>query len=339
MGGDAGLMDGDSQSHRTAYPIHEVEVGSFWMDETEVTNEQFAAFVEETGYVTFAERPLPGEVIAAFKDTAARQIEALGKRAKDATGEEKEAIEAKIRQIRESSTFGEQAGAIVFTPPSSGLFNPRDYTQWWRIVPGASWRHPEGPGTSWKDRPDHPVVNVVYEDAEAFARWAGKRLPTEAEWERAARGGLHRKTYAWGDEMHPKGSDTWMANIWQGDWPYENTGADGFISTAPVKSFPPNGFGLYDMAGNVWELVSDLYHPQTFRLRESGVKNPTGPSADLLKAHNQPSTVHVTKGGSFLCNASYCSGYQPGSRQQLEADSPASHTGFRLVKDIPVNTD
>lgn len=335
MGGDPGLMGGGSQSHGSSYPIHRVTIDSFWMDETEVTNADFARFVEATGYVTFAERPLPAEYVEKLQAAATENIRQLEMMAEQTTGRDREGILDSIARIKEASNFDDTAGAIVFKLPEDEIYGQYDYTQWWRIVPGANWRAPEGPGSTWIGREDHPVVNVTPEDAAAYAKWAGKRLPTEAEWERAARAGLVRKPYVWGDEFAPRGEAVWMANIWQGVWPYENTGEDGFILTSPVRSFPPNNYGLYDISGNVWEIVSDRYHPQTYSQRPgANVVNPTGPSLQLLVTSNQGTRSYVIRGGSFLCSDSWCRGYQPGSRQSAEFDSPANHTGFRCAMDL-----
>jgi len=340
MGGDPGLMGGSSQSHGTSYPVHAVSVDSFWMDETEVTNAQFAEFVEATGYVTFAERPLPKEYVAQMKQMAKLRIAEIEAVLPQLQGREKEAAQDTIARIQDAANFGETAGAIVFALPEDEIYEKYDYTQWWRIIPGASWQAPEGPGSTWVGRENHPVVNIGPEDAAAYAKWAGKRLPTEAEWERAARGGLIRKPYVWGTEFAPQGDKVWMANIWQGVWPYENTGEDGFVSTAPVKSFPPNDYGLYDISGNVWEIVADRYYDGTYQMRVGKtVKNPDGPSAAFLARMGRPASVFVTRGGSFLCSDSWCRGYQPGSRQSLEADSPANHTGFRCVKDVAISSE
>ena len=334
MGGDPGLMGGGSQSHGTSYPIHEVTVDSFWMDETEVTNAQFAEFVEATGYVTLAERPLPEDFVKAMTQAAEGQIRELKTLLPQLSGREKEAVQDRIKRVKEASTFGEAAGAIVFTLPDE-VYAQNDYTQWWRVLPGANWRAPEGPGSTWVGRENHPVVNVVPEDAAAYAKWAGKRLPTEAEWERAARGGLNRKPYVWGTEFAPEGDGVWMANIWQGVWPYENTGADGFVGTAPVKQYPPNAYGLDDISGNTWEIVADRFYAETYKMRAGkNISNPKGPSSSFLARMGQRVPIFVTRGGSFLCSDDWCRGYQPGSRQSLEADSPANHTGFRCVKDI-----
>ena len=305
------------------------------MDETEVTNRDFAAFVEATGYVTFAERPLPEEEVAVLKEMAASNLKRLEFLAERATGAEKEAILDSIDRIREaSSQFEAPAGSMVFSLPKTPIHDNRDISQWWRILPGASWRNPDGPGSSWEDRLDHPVVNVTRDDALAYAKWAGKRLPTEAEWERAARGGLERQPYTWGDSLFSDADATWMANIWQGLWPYENSAEDGFISSSPVKQFPPNPYGLYDIAGNVWEIVADHYDPATYSRRSESVKrNPEGPGPDRVARFGRRVPTYITRGGSFLCSDVWCRGYQPGSRQPFASDSPANHIGFRLVKD------
>lgn len=334
MGGDPGLMGGGSQSHGSSYPIHDVTLDAFWIDETEVTNRQFAEFVEATGYVTFAERPLPRDYVEQLKEAAESNIRELEALSEQASGRDREAILASIERIREAAIFGKTAGAIVFAPPEDEIYGQYDYTQWWRILPEANWRQPEGAGSTWIGREDHPVVNVTREDALAYAKWAGKRLPTEAEWERAARGGLNRNPYVWGDDFAPKGEDIAMANIWQGVWPYENTGADGFILTSPIRSFSSNAYGLYDMAGNVWEITADRYHPETYATRFGrSVVNPIGPSLELLASYGGRSPAYVTRGGSFLCSDDWCRGYQPGSRQSMENDSPANHTGFRCARD------
>lgn len=332
-GGDAGEMDGDSHSHQTAYPIHEVHVDSFWIDRTEVTNRQFTEFVEETGYVTFAERPLPESTVIELRRAAALNIRRLRQEADRTRGKEREAILASIERIKEASQNGDTAGSIVFAIPKGEIYDPRDITQWWRLVPGATWKTPGGPGTNLDGLDDHPVVNVTYEDAEAYARWAGKRLPTEAEWEKAARGGLERQPFTWGGEMFPEGEGVWMANIWQGEWPQANTSEDGYFTTSPVRSFPPNNYGLYDMAGNVWEIVSDLYHPKAYSLPSATVPNPTGPTSEVAVQPGQRVVYRITRGGSFLCSDVWCKGYQPGARQPFDNESPANHTGFRCAMD------
>jgi formylglycine-generating enzyme required for sulfatase activity len=285
-----------SEQFPDARPVHRVAVDGFWMDVTEVTNTEFDAFVRATSYVTVAERT---------------------PQAADYPGAPPENL---------------VAGSVVFSPPPKEV-PLDDHYQWWRYQKGADWRHPEGPGSSIADRMDHPVVHVAYEDVLAYAKWAKKRLPTEAEWEFAARGGLDGKAYVWGDEFRPNGK--FMANTFQGHFPDKNTGEDGFVGTSPVKAFPPNGYGLYGMAGNVWEWVTDWYRPDYYaKLAESGgvTRNPKGPD-DSFDPLEPRAVKRVQKGGSFLCTDQYCSRYMPGGRGKGEPDTGTSHTGFRCVRD------
>jgi formylglycine-generating enzyme required for sulfatase activity len=289
-------MGSDDPMFPDAQPVHRVKVRGYWMDETEVTNAQFERFVQATGYVTVAER------IPTAEDFPGAPPENL------------------------------VAGSVVFSPPTGPV--PLDnHFRWWGYVNGANWRHPEGPGSSIEDRMQHPVVHVAWQDAEAYAKWAGKRLPTEAEWEFAARGGLEGKEYVWGDEFQPAGKP--MANIFQGNFPNNNTMEDGFRSTAPVKSFPANGYGLYDVSGNVWEWVADWYRPDTHGAQASNpglADNPKGPNNSFDPA--EPGVrKRVHKGGSFLCTAQYCARYKPGGRGKGDPDTGANHLGFRCVKD------
>lgn len=305
MGHDGGF---DTPYGRKEFPEEQpavrVTVGPFWIDETEVTNAQFAEFVVATGYVTFAERPLDLESIPA----AARASLPAGPLTN---------------------------GALVFLEnPMAGpdINAPGSELQWWSWEPAASWRAPAGPGSDIVGKDDQPVTCVTYEDAAAFAEWAGKRLPTEAEWEFAARGGLEKKIFTWGDEMKP--GDRWMANTWQGDFPNSNTAEDGFVRAAPVRSFPPNGYGLHDMAGNVWEICADFYDPDYFS--NCDPDNPRGPDVWVNRdtGRRGEGTVHrVIKGGSFLCHVSYCMRYRPAARHSQDSESPTNHTGFRCVRD------
>ena len=273
-----------------AKPVHVVTVNSFWMDTHEVTNAQFEAFVKATGYRTVAERPLnPADYPGVPADKLV-------------------------------------PGSAVFTPPtqSVSLNNP---LQWWQYVAGASWRHPQGPQSSIAGKGNEPVVQVCYEDAAAYAKWADKRLPTEAEWEFAARAGRKNTTYYWGNTLKPQGK--WVANIYQGSFPSKNTVDDGFVTTAPAKTFPANPNGLYDMDGNVWEWCSDFYRPDYYP--KSPVVNPKGPKDSFDP--EEPGTVkHVQRGGSFLCSDQYCTRYKAGSRGKGETTSASNNLGFRCVR-------
>ena len=277
-----------------ALPVHHVTVDGFWMDVAPVTNEQFAKFVQATGYVTVAER----------------------------TPEAKDFPDAPPENL--------VPGAAVFSPPDHDV--PFDnYYEWWSYVKGASWRHPEGPGSNLTGREHHPVVHIAWDDAMAYARWVGKRLPTEAEFEFAARGGLDRKRYSWGDELKPGGK--WVVNVWQGRFPVRDTGEDGYRSTSPVQAFPANGYGLYDMGGNVWQWCSDWYQPDIYQKHAalySPIRNPQGPDSSVDPS--EPGVPkRVTRGGSYLCSDRYCSRYLVGSRGKSEPSTGSSNVGFRCV--------
>ena len=283
------------QATTDSRPIHRVAVDGFWMDATEVTNDQFAAFVKATGYVTVAERT---------------------PRAEDFPG-------AKAADL--------VAGSVVFSPPSHAV-PLTDHFQWWSYVKGADWRHPHGPTSSITGKGTLPVVHVAYEDAAAYAAWAGKRLPTEAEWEFAARGGRTGEVFPWGNEFRPGGK--WMANSHQGHFPDHDAGADHFTGIAPVAQFPANGYGLHDVGGNVWEWVSDWYRPDYYAtLAAAGgvARNPAGPAASFDPSEpREKKRVH--RGGSFLCTDEYCSRYMVGTRGKGEVGTATDHLGFRCVK-------
>jgi formylglycine-generating enzyme len=282
------------QATTDSRPIHRVYVDGFFMDETDVTNAQFAEFVHATNYVTVAEK-LP--TTEEFPGAPAESL---------------------------------YAGGVVFSPPNHAV-PLNDPYQWWDYIKGANWRHPTGPKSSIQGKGNYPVVQVAYQDAEAYAKWAHKRLPTEAEWEFAARGGLSGKMYVWGDEFRPNGK--WMANTHQGHFPNQDLGSDGFVGLAPVAQYQPNGYGLFDMAGNVWQWTSDWYRPDYYaELAKSGrvVVNPKGPEVPFDPA--EPSTKKkVHRGGSFLCTDQYCSRYMVGTRGKGEVSTGTNHLGFRCV--------
>ena len=288
-------MGSEAPEMQDARPFHRVAVDGFWMDQTEVTNEEFTRFVNATGYVTVAERPLDP---------------------KDFPGAPPENL---------------VSGSVVFTPPDTKV--PLDnHFVWWRYVAGANWRHPNGPDSDLKGKEKHPVVHIAFEDAAAYAKWAGKRLPTEAEFEFAARGGLDRKRFVWGDEFKPGGK--FQANSYQGHFPDKNTAEDGFSGSAPVGRFAPNGFGLFDMAGNVWEWTADWYRPDYYRTLAATrqvARNPQGP-ADSFDPSEPRVAKRVHKGGSFLCTDEYCARYMPGGRGKGEPNTGTNHLGFRCVR-------
>ena len=281
---------GSDRHYPEEAPVRQVAVDGFWIDEHPVTNLEFMRFVKDTGHVTFAERT---------PDAA------------QYPGAEPEMV---------------VAGSVIFQR-TTGPVDLSNHFNWWIWTPGADWRHPEGPETSLHGRDRHPVVHVVFEDAEAYARWAGTELPTESEWEYAARGGLDGAEFAWGDEFLPKGKP--MANTWQGEFPYENTLIDGYEGTSPVGSFPPNGYGLYDVCGNVWEWTRDWYAPDGETPSPCCGGDPREASVDP----NDPAAIprRVMKGGSHLCAPNYCRRYRPAARMAQAIDTSTNHLGFRCV--------
>lgn len=300
-GGTFQMGTNDPNSMMNERPAHLVSVDGFWMDESPITNEEFAAFVQETGYVTTAEK--------------APTWEELKKQLPPGTPQPDPSLLV--------------PGSLVFVPPSHPV-PLNNMSAWWRWLPGANWKNPEGPGSDLKNRLHHPVVHISWEDANAFAKWAGKRLPTEAEWEYAARGGLKGKRFPWGDKFKP--NQQHMANTFQGSFPYYAVAEDGYTGTSPVKSYPANGYHLYDMVGNVWEWTSDWYDSKAYQnTPDQTLYNPKGPSKSF--DHLDPYTFkRVIKGGSFLCHKDYCESYRSSARRGQTPDTSTSHIGFRLVK-------
>ncbi len=295
----------NEQARPDEYPKHKVKVNGFWIDTHEVTNAQFGEFVEATGYVTTAEKKPDWEEMK-------KQLP---------PGTPKPPDDVLV------------AASLVFTPTQYAV-DLNNYSQWWSWVTGANWRQPEGPGSTIKGKENYPVVHVSWYDAKAYADWAGKRLPTEAEWEYAARGGKQQKIYPWGDEHIDMKAV--KANSWQGQFPNFNAERDGYYGLAPIKTYQPNGYGLFDMAGNVWEWCADWYHYDYYKMNADHalLTNPTGPKGSYDPM--EPSVPkRVQRGGSFLCNDGYCSGYRVASRMKSSPDTGMSHVGFRCVSDAP----
>ena len=302
-GGTFSMGADDDRAWRDEYPKHEVFVDSFWMDVHEVTNSQFAAFVEATGYVTIAEKAVDWEEIKLELPPGTPKPDSS--------------------QLAPAS--------LVFVPTEKPV-SLRDVSQWWQWRHGANWRQPEGPGSNIVGKENHPVVHVSWFDAVAYCEWTGKRLPTEAEWEYASRGGLKNAVYAWGNEDLNNGKS--KANTWEGSFPYQNNESDGFYFTAPVQSYQANNYGLFDMAGNVWEWCADLYHEDYYKtLAGKMTHNPQGPETSYDS--NEPFAIkRVSRGGSFLCHESYCSGYRNSMRMKNTPDTGSIHTGFRTVVSV-----
>jgi formylglycine-generating enzyme required for sulfatase activity len=301
-GGEFNMGSDKTDAKEDEKPVHPVKVSSFWLDETPVTNAQFKEFTDATGYVTTAEKaPTLEEIMAQVPP-----------------GTPPPAPELLV------------PASLVFKP-SNGPVPLKNHFNWWEWKQGADWRHPLGPDSSIERKENHPVVQISWFDAEAYAKWAGKRLPTEAEWEYAARGGQGEIPYTWGNEEFSEEKP--QTNIWQGTFPYKSSKPNGYFGTTPVKTYPANAFGLYDMTGNVWEWCSDLYHASYYKeLKNKGevATNPGGPEKSFDPA--EPYAIkHVHRGGSFLCHASYCKGYRIAARMKTCPDTSLNHLGFRCA--------
>ena len=301
---DMGASDGDRMALPHEKPKHTVKVDGFYMDETEVTNAQFSRFIEATNYITTAERPVDWDLI-------------------------KQQLPPGTPKPHDSLLL---PGSLLFKKTKESVPNLYDFSQWWRWTNGANWKQPEGKGSSIDGKDNHPVVHVSYEDAMAYCHWAGRRLPTEAEWEFAARGGKRDKIYFWGDLTDKLSS---YVNSWEGEFPVDNTQADGFEKSAPIKTYPPNGYGLYEISGNVWEWTSDWYSSQYYQYcKENSItNNPKGPN-EAFNPNNPYMDERIIRGGSFLCNASYCASYRVSSRMATDPNTSLEHLGFRTVMDL-----
>ena len=301
---DMGASDGDRMALPHEKPKHTVKVDGFYMDETEVTNAQFSKFIEATNYITTAERPVDWDLI-------------------------KQQLPPGTPKPQDSLLL---PGSLLFKKTKESVPNLYDFSQWWRWTNGANWKQPEGKGSSIDEKDNHPVVHVSYEDAMAYCNWVGRRLPTEAEWEFAARGGKRDKIYFWGDLTDKLSS---YVNSWEGEFPVDNTQADGFEKSAPIKTYPPNGYGLYEISGNVWEWTSDWYSSQYYKYCKDNsiTNNPKGPN-EAFNPNNPYIDERVIRGGSFLCNASYCASYRVSSRMATDPNTSLEHLGFRTVMDL-----